>query len=370
MKISYSRARCYRSCPQRYKLQYIDKKPTPEYPPFIFGNLIHETLEYLHSPRHPQLPLPEELLSHYEVLYAATSSGFQKDHPDYFALGKEMLQKYLAKIPSSPPRTLAVEKFFTLPLNDSHKLTGVIDRVDELPNGTLEVIDYKTGRTLPDQQQVNKDLQLSIYWRAAYHLWEASQIKLTFYYLYFDHLFNTSRSKKDFEEVKYGLLETIEEIEQGKFPPKPGQQCKWCLYSAWCPAKNPPTLLTPVDEKIGELMEEFHQSRIKVKEWTEKLSLSREKIIEYCQKRGIDQISREDKILTLKEIVRWEYDEKELKELLLPLRKWDEVSGLDKKKLETFLATDELTPLEKYLVKKTRKQTGSHYQISVKKIGG
>jgi RecB family exonuclease len=42
-------------------------------------------------------------------------------------------------------------------------LTGRIDRVDEHPDGALEIIDYKSGRADIDEDQVRNDLALHCY---------------------------------------------------------------------------------------------------------------------------------------------------------------------------------------------------------------
>ena len=41
-------------------------------------------------------------------------------------------------------------------------IRGSIDRIDRLPSGGIEVIDYKTGR-MTSQKGVDESLQLSIY---------------------------------------------------------------------------------------------------------------------------------------------------------------------------------------------------------------
>ncbi len=42
-------------------------------------------------------------------------------------------------------------------------LIGRIDRMDEYPDGTLEVVDYKSGRQGVEQDEVQNDLAMSCY---------------------------------------------------------------------------------------------------------------------------------------------------------------------------------------------------------------
>ena len=53
-------------------------------------------------------------------------------------------------------------------------IRGQIDRIDRLPTGGIEVIDYKTGR-LESQKGVDESLQLSIYALAAATRWASGR---------------------------------------------------------------------------------------------------------------------------------------------------------------------------------------------------
>jgi len=364
MKISYSGASCYRSCPQRFKLQYIDRKSPPEYAPFVFGKLIHKVLEYAHSPRHLRAPSTDEVMMRYKELYAATSREFRTQNPEYFAIGKEMISRHLAR-PATPAATVAVEEFFTMPLADSHKLVGVIDRVDKQPDGSLEIIDYKTSRTLPDQQQVNHDLQLSIYWAAARYLWPHAPIHLTLYYLHFDHLFTSERTDRDFEEAATELLEIIEKIERGAFPPRPGKQCDWCLYRSWCPvyvASAPGR-----ENRTAELVDNYAEAHAQRKKWEQTCLKLREEILEYCRTHEVDTLASPDRILTVKDIARHDFDYARLKDLLQSLGKWDAVLKVDRQKLDALLSGDELTPMDRHLIRQTLVETDTHQQVVIKR---
>jgi RecB family exonuclease len=59
-----------------------------------------------------------------------------------------------------------LEKFFKLKINQKICLIGKIDRVDQLPDGIIEIIDYKTGKK-PAAKELENDLQLAIYALAA-----------------------------------------------------------------------------------------------------------------------------------------------------------------------------------------------------------
>ena len=61
-------------------------------------------------------------------------------------------------------------------------LRGRVDRVDRLPGGEYELIDYKTGRPKrPDQ--LADDVQLSLYAVGAREAWRLEASRGAYYYL-------------------------------------------------------------------------------------------------------------------------------------------------------------------------------------------
>ena len=80
---------------------------------------------------------------------------------------------------------MALESYFKIRIG-KYILSGRIDRVDQLPDGKLEIIDYKTGRAKEKVTGEDKD-QLLIYQIALLQLPEYKNIgepgQLTYYYL-------------------------------------------------------------------------------------------------------------------------------------------------------------------------------------------
>jgi ATP-dependent exoDNAse (exonuclease V) beta subunit len=62
-----------------------------------------------------------------------------------------------------PPRLLFSEKTLRMDLSPEVALSGRVDRVDEHHDGTLEIVDYKSGRTHVDPDDVRHSLALGIY---------------------------------------------------------------------------------------------------------------------------------------------------------------------------------------------------------------
>src|SRR5439155_20839723 len=95
----------------------------------------------------------------------------------------------------------ALEFRFTIEV-DGVQLQGVIDRMDRIPGGGYEIIDYKTSRRLPPKQYVDTDLQLSLYYMAAREIWGIEPERLTLYYLIPGQRMSTFRTPDMAEEIR------------------------------------------------------------------------------------------------------------------------------------------------------------------------
>jgi DNA helicase-2/ATP-dependent DNA helicase PcrA len=147
--------------------------------------------------------------------------------------------------PKRIPFTL--EQPFVVPLDLPRgekrlKIGGKIDRVDKLPDGKIEIIDYKTGANIPTQKQIDHDLQLTFYALAAMGINEEpfnkkpENIKLSLYYFDNQKKISTTRIKEQLEETKKEILKWREEIEKSDFKCSGHFFCKNCEYSLMCQA--------------------------------------------------------------------------------------------------------------------------------------
>jgi len=232
--LSYSQIDNYLICPLRYKYSYTLKIPVPPKHTLSFGTTIHETLKEFHVRKMfgKEVTL-DELLEIYEKKWIPLGYRDEKHRKAQFEYGKEVLKKYYEENNNLKFKHLGLEKNFILDI-DGLKINGKIDRIDQLPNGKIEIIDYKTGNT-KTQKEVDNDVQMTIYTMAAT---EALKIKpdiLSFYYVESGTKLSTKRTKKQVDAEKKIIKEVAEEIKEGNFEPKPGKDCEWCDYKEICP---------------------------------------------------------------------------------------------------------------------------------------
>jgi len=118
------------------------------------------------------------------------------------------------------------------------RIGGFIDRIDRLPSGGIEVLDYKTGRP-GTQKSVNESLQLSIYALACREaLGLGTPERVTLYYTEAASRMSTTRTDEQLDVAREELLSRAAQIRSGDFRATPSDDaCHWCDYRAICPSR-------------------------------------------------------------------------------------------------------------------------------------
>ncbi len=234
-RFSYTQLDTFGVCPLKYSYNYLYKVPVPPTHTFSFGSSVHGTLndfyQNLKSGKEVSLKLMKEL---YEKNWIPNGYESVEHEQIRKEKGWEVLENFY-KSNSDPWASPAfLERPFNLKINDYY-LTGRIDRIDKLPDGTYEVIDYKTGR-LKDSIDIDKDLQLSIYALACKNVFKLNVSKLSLYYLEDNEKLSTTRNEKQLAELEDRILEVIEQIRKSDFAPTPAFHCNFCDFRLICPA--------------------------------------------------------------------------------------------------------------------------------------
>lgn len=100
-----------------------------------------------------------------------------------------------------------------------------------MPDGRVEIIDYKTGGTVPSQREVDKNLQLTFY---ALALQDKKDVILSLYYFEEQKKISTTRTKAQLEKAKQEIFEIRKQIEESDFTCSGHIFCQNCEYKAFC----------------------------------------------------------------------------------------------------------------------------------------
>ena len=374
MRISYSGLDTFSICPAKYKFQYIDRIKTPKIKEAIFGTLIHECLRAFHEPSRPVPMLEDDLLKYFTEKWNSDIYPDKQEEAFAFHQGVDILKKYYLQNQTQEFNIVNLETFFSAFIGkELHQVTGRIDRIDKLENGTFEVIDYKTTKKMPAQADVDNNFQLSVYYLGLVNRWpqikeQNKPVKLSLYYLKHGEKLSAIRTSKDIKETVNKILELISGIEKSNFEPKMNPLCDWCSYQPYCPLYKHKYIKEQkaVDsEQIKEIIKEYFKIKSKQGENNKRINELKEEINIYCDKNDLDRIFGDEGYITRLSQQRFNYDSDKLKAILDPLGKWNEILTVDKTKFKKII--DSLPDNIKKEIEKTKTLGKEFKVISAKK---
>ena len=241
MRISYSSLESFLTCPAKYKFSEIDKIKSPKSKEAIFGTLVHKTLQMMHDPSKTSIPTEEEVLAFFSGEWDKDIYSSESEEMMAFEQGVRILKDYYKKNYPANFHILGLESFFEAPIKDgeeTHSITGKIDRIDKLKDDSFEVIDYKTSRTLPSQKSVDENMQLAMYHLGLLNKWPnlaAKPIKLSLYFLRHGEKLSTVKNGEKLKDTTEKVLKVIDKIKVSKFAPQVNPLCDWCGFQSVCP---------------------------------------------------------------------------------------------------------------------------------------
>jgi DNA helicase-2/ATP-dependent DNA helicase PcrA len=222
----------YRSCPLRYKFARVLKIPTDQTLNQRFGIVVHQVLERHHCADGGTL---QELMDLLDAAWRRAGMGEGVRERELREKARSALSRYHERLHEEPALPLWFERSFAFSLGPHH-VRGRVDRVDRLPDGGFELIDYKTGYA-KTAEELGEDIQLSLYAIAAREAWDLGETRQAYYYVLDDRKVPVPRAAGDTEWVRGAVLEVGEGILAQDFEPTPSPAvCAYCDYRIVCPA--------------------------------------------------------------------------------------------------------------------------------------
>ena len=233
-------------CPRRYRFAYLDRPAPPKGPPWAhtgLGTSVHTALASWW-----RLPLRERTPERGAGL---VREGWVREGYRDEAQSREVreqaaawVRSYLADVdPRAEP--LGVERTVSAP-TATLVLSGRVDRIDERPDGTVVVVDYKTGRRPPSDDNARGSLALGVYAVAAARTLRRPCAVVELHHLPTGTVAAAShgpdglaRKVAEAESIArearaadeaYARGDTTEET----FPARPSSMCSWCDFRGVC----------------------------------------------------------------------------------------------------------------------------------------
>lgn len=222
----------YRTCPLKYKFARVFRIPQEPTLNQRFGILVHQVLERFHAGDEPRTV--EAMLGLLDAGWRRGGFGGSEQEIQLRGKATEALTRYHARFQEEQATPTYFERSFSFQLGP-HVLRGRVDRVDRLPEGGWELIDYKTGRP-KTPAQLEQDVQLSLYAVAAQEAWQLEDARGAYYYVLDDAKVPVpAAAGRDWiEEVAAEVGEGI--MSQGFEPTPSYAACAMCDYRLVCPA--------------------------------------------------------------------------------------------------------------------------------------
>jgi len=232
LMLSASDIETYRLCPLKYKFARVFRIPQEPSINQRFGIALHQVLERYHQGGGGS---HEQLMQLFEASWRRCGFGDANDDLQYRQKAIAALRRYWEIDQAREAELAWVERSFAFKIGP-HLLRGRVDRVDRLPDGTHELIDYKTGKPkTPDD--LRQDIQLSVYQMGAREAWGLETSAQSYYYVLDNEKVPVEHSAEELDRVRTTVGEIAEGIMGHQFEPRPSPElCAFCDYRIVCPA--------------------------------------------------------------------------------------------------------------------------------------
>ncbi len=247
---SYSQLDAYERCPLQYAFRHVYRIPTARaVAALTFGTTAHATFEAFTRERRERAargeppPTREDLGRLFAAAWEPEGFPDRTSEQAYRRRTASLLDNFWTGELANAGEALHEELPFELRIDPGDgtpvvRVGGSIDRVDRLPSGGLEVVDYKTGQ-LSSQKGVDESLQLTIYALACR---DALQLgtpeRVTLYFTEAATRMSTARTDAQLDAARDEILARAAVIRSGDFHATPSPKaCGRCDYRAICPSR-------------------------------------------------------------------------------------------------------------------------------------
>ncbi len=235
-KVSPLRLRVFRSCRLRYRYQYVERRKARLRIQDTAGSCVHNVLSEFLQKLPPLERTEERLLAMFDKRWAALSPRYlaMPGVPQLGSGARAQLRRFAQRQDLSRQPFL-IEAYFETHLAPDIVLFGRIDRVDEEADGSLHIIDYKTGSA---PAEIDAD-QLRLYAVIIQDNLERPVSRASFWYFDDGQVWTAELHQHDNVHVKEEALALSLEMQNvAEFPATIGPHCAYCPYLQMCERRD------------------------------------------------------------------------------------------------------------------------------------
>ncbi len=235
LRLSPTSVAVFNQCRYQYKLRYIDKlrdQYARAKPYLTMANHVHAALRDFLSRVPPQQRTLDTLEGLLRDKWRLSRVGFRNEADEQRWAHKALaqLRAYMEKwdVTVTP---LMVEKGLVARLSPGITLYARVDRVDREADGTLHIVDYKTGVRPEETDWTQLHLQALVLSRRL----SAPVGRASFLYLGPSAMDTTDISQEVLDSALWGLLNTARKVRQeSKYRATKGPWCAYCDFTPLC----------------------------------------------------------------------------------------------------------------------------------------
>jgi putative RecB family exonuclease len=235
-RLSPLRVRVFNTCRLRYRYQYVDKLQARLRPSDTAGSLVHNVLCDFFTKVPEKERTEERLINMFEGRWAALSPRYLRmaEAQELHDRNLDALRRF-AQREDLHAQPFQVEAYVQVPIAPDVTLFGRMDRIDEEPDGTLHIVDYKTGAHPGDVDAS----QLHLYAIMVERKLERTASRASFWYLDDDSVWTAELTPEDKEQALAGALAAVSEMQREKhFEPNVAPHCADCPYLYACAVRE------------------------------------------------------------------------------------------------------------------------------------
>lgn len=230
----------YLECAIKYRYIYQDKigrfyLRAKSY--YSFGSTLHQVLQQFHAEGAAQTA--EEMREELQQTWISSGYKSEEQEKEHRERGEEIVVAYHAaqqERAAAQVETIATEKTITCDMGP-FKLSGRVDRIDRHADGTLEIVDYKSGRWETTPEEVANDLAMNIYQLILSRLHPDTPIVATIYCLRSGIQASAGMTPEAREQFATDILTLGKEIleqDYSELRPVPLEICPKCDFLPHC----------------------------------------------------------------------------------------------------------------------------------------
>ena len=245
--LSPSKITAFTNCPLAFRFSVVERLPEPPSPAALKGTLVHRALELLFTERprgsRSRAAAQQTLDAAWRELQDGDElAGLKLDEAETIAFlvdARVLVDRYLELEDPDGVNAIGLELNLSTEL-DGVTVRGIIDRLDELEDGSLAVVDYKTGRAPRTEQSRSRLGGVQMY--ALMCEAELGRRPAVVRLLYLrDRIVisaaPTDQAMRGARQRALGVWSAIERAcMEDDFRPNPSNLCRFCAFQAYCPA--------------------------------------------------------------------------------------------------------------------------------------